>query len=438
MARLRAADSEFRLTEWQTWWEQQLPVEKTAWRFEGRSPPIRPGREEAATDSPDGRGAAHGIDRRERWRARCPEAEPVESRAVWDPEAAKPPIEAAPLDGGAVKTFANASSRTLAPPAGPPSDTKLQILLERAAEAAAEATAEQAIGAFTAKLEECVENVANQLAEARNEAAALQVQLMDKLKLRQRLEQELCQCLEQELFAVRNAQDDADDNEIIWGRGLSNCNPHMQAESGTCDINRCFRLDAGWGIFECPYVVDDSGLTSNMSALATDGDGRVDRERSIPDEELRFGLLEEGRRGHRSCRACGVTPLERRGSYGNPCFKRVEDADWEGKNVMSLLGQPAPWYLRCLRCHYGTLPCRFYDRDTGCYRGQICAHLHSDLADGGDSRCFGGAPVGISVHALSSNRARGLSFLTGYYMCSMVVVSQGYFDLTNDMMDSHF
>ncbi len=101
----------------------------------------------------------------ELWRTMCPEV-------------VKPPVEAAPVKGEAVKTFADASTQKFSSPAQPLSDTEVRNLLEKTADA----TAEKLTEALTAKFAEHLQNMASQVVAARKQVIAIGAQPVDKTK----------------------------------------------------------------------------------------------------------------------------------------------------------------------------------------------------------------------------------------------------------------
>lgn len=133
---------------------------------------------------------------------------------------------------------------------------------------------------------------------------------------------------------------------------------------------------------QCRMDLGDQGLARNDLGLRCCGTV-VDWEAAIPDVELVCALRTEQLRGLWKCLECRQDLLSLHGNYGNVVMKDNFDDQWESKHVMSLLGQPAPAFLRCLRCHYGTVRCRFFQQGW-CRRGAACAYQHIAQTSHGD------------------------------------------------------
>ena len=111
--------------------------------------------------------------------------------------------------------------------------------------------------------------------------------------------------------------------------------------------------------------------------LPCDGDGTVQWERALPQEEL-AAFLDIRSGGGFNCCICSMDVSLLRGCSGYVQCARTDDGEtFEEKHILNLLADP-PSSVKCLRCHCRATPCKFFERGW-CSRGSSCAYLHSDL-----------------------------------------------------------
>lgn len=159
----------------------------------------------------------------------------------------------------------------------------------------------------------------------------------------------------------------------------------------------------------------DRGLHKNDLLLPVDLDGTVQWERCRElDHALREFLNEAQREGWLRCGTCGKDTTRLPGNYGH-VYSRDGDTGWEEKHIIDLLGD-WPAEVRCLRCHFGTVRCKFYDNGF-CARGGSCAFQHEQPTQ--SNLC-------VDHHHLSSEASttKWQCYLDAADVCSLCAVSR--------------
>ncbi len=109
---------------------------------------------------------------------------------------------------------------------------------------------------------------------------------------------------------------------------------------------------------EVSFRLGDSGLARNNYGFKVTADGQVDGARSVGDR----GIAEDSRlaesRNDLRCTGCRQNVLGIPWAHGI-AHTTDDGLRWEEKCVLDLLGDPAQ-AVRCHRCHFGTIQCKYY------------------------------------------------------------------------------
>ena len=140
----------------------------------------------------------------------------------------------------------------------------------------------------------------------------------------------------------------------------------------------------------------DCGLCRNDLCLpVVSGTARVDWERVLGQHDL-DELRQAQASGHWRCSICARDLVDMDGSYGH-IYMRDATTAWEQKHMLSIF-LDVPAAVRCVRCHYKTVACKYF-RIGHCRRGSQCAFAHEACAQTAQQR----ARVCIDAGALESS-----------------------------------